>query len=73
LFFLSIVAKRKYVVDSYIDNADGIIEKDEQGKMAMTKVTSRPYLLFSSDKEPILLQLEKCTIKHMNCVLSPIQ
>jgi|TARA_B100000809_G_scaffold245697_1_gene272914 hypothetical protein len=73
LFFLSIAAKRKYVVDSYIDNADGIMEKDEQGKMAMTKVTARPYLLFSSDKELILLQLEKCTIKHMNCVLSPTQ
>ncbi|PKG81918.1 peroxiredoxin [Colwellia sp. 75C3] len=71
LFFLSIAAKRKYIVDSYVDNAVGIMEKDEQGKMAMTKVTLRPHALFSSNKEPTLLQLEKMHHQaHEQCFIA---
>lgn len=58
LFFLSIAAKRKYVVDSYIDEAVGIMEKDVDGNMAMTKVTLRPYVQFSGDLRPSVEQLE---------------
>ena len=59
LFFLSIAAKRKYVVDSYIDNAVGIMGKDSDGNISMTKVTLRPYVEFSGDKKPTKAQLEK--------------
>jgi len=59
LFFLSIAAKRRYVVDSYVDDAVGIMEKDDDGKVSMTKVTLRPNVKFSSDKKPTIEQLEK--------------
>ena len=59
LFFLSIAAKRKYVVDSYIDNAVGIMEEDEHKNISMTKVTLRPKVIFSGDKQPTMEQLEK--------------
>ncbi len=58
LFFLSIAAKRKYVIDSYVDNAVGIMGEDNEGKMSMTKVTLRPYVKFSGDKQPTMEQLE---------------
>ncbi len=71
LFFLSIAAKRKYVVDFYTDNAVGIMGKDEQGKMAMIKVTLRPFVLFSGDKKPTLVQLEKMHHQaHEQCFIA---
>src|ERR1044072_9255994 len=42
LFFLSIAAKRGYVVDSYVDEATGIMSKDEHGKFVMSQVILRP-------------------------------
>ena len=52
LFFLMIAAKKKFVVDEYIDDAVGVMEKDAEGKMAMTRVTLRPQIKFSGDKKP---------------------
>lgn len=58
LFFLSIAATNGYVVDSYTDNASGIIGKDDRGKIAMTKVTLRPKVLFGGDHAPTAETLE---------------
>lgn len=57
LFFLSIAAKNKLVVDSYIDNAVGMMEKDANGKIAMTQVTLRPIIIFAQTK-PSFTELE---------------
>ena len=71
LFFLSIAAKRKYVVDSYIDDAVGIMEKDGDGNMSMTKVTLRPYVEFSGTKRPTIAQLEKMHHQsHQQCFIA---
>jgi len=58
LFFLSIAAKRKFVVDEYIDNAVGVMAKDSNGKTAITQVTLHPKVTFSGEKEPNIEQLE---------------
>ncbi|MEJ2418698.1 MAG: OsmC family protein [Exilibacterium sp.] len=58
LFFLGIAAKRKFVVDEYVDNAIGIMEKDSSGKIAMTRVILRPCIKFSGDNKPTREQLE---------------
>ncbi len=47
LWFLSIAAKKKYIVENYEDNAEGILEKDGGGKLAMTKVTLKPKVNFN--------------------------
>ena len=47
LWFLSLAAKRKFIVDSYEDQAEGLMEKNAEGKLAMTKVTLRPLVVFS--------------------------
>ena len=52
LFFLSIAAKKGFVVDEYVDHAVGILAKNALGKMAMVKVTLRPNIRFSGDKQP---------------------
>ncbi|QSX42147.1 OsmC family protein [Shewanella cyperi] len=59
LFFLSIAAKKRYVVESYTDDALGIMEKDDSGNIAMTKVTLRPKVAFSGAQIPSRDELEK--------------
>jgi organic hydroperoxide reductase OsmC/OhrA len=52
LFFLSIAANRGYVVDDYVDNASGVMEKRADGKMAMTRVVLRPRAIYSGATIP---------------------
>src|SRR6188474_2242754 len=42
LWFLSIAAKRGFVVESYRDEAVGVMAKNAAGKLSMTVVTLRP-------------------------------
>ena len=42
LFFLDFARRAGFVVDSYVDEADGVLEKRADGKIAMTRVTLRP-------------------------------
>jgi organic hydroperoxide reductase OsmC/OhrA len=58
LFFLQIAAKKKFIVDSYVDPAIGMMEKNGTGKVWMSKVILRPEILFSGEKQPTLQQLE---------------
>jgi len=52
LWFLSIAAKNKFCVDRYFDIASGVMEKNADGKMAMTVVTLRPDVVFSGERQP---------------------
>src|SRR5713226_8455903 len=56
LWFLSIAAKRGFVVDTYRDEAIGIMANNTEGKLAMTEVTLRPRLAFSGEKQPTAAQ-----------------
>ncbi len=47
LFFLSLAAQRGFVVDDYRDHAVGTMEKNGEGKIAMTKIALRPAITFS--------------------------
>jgi organic hydroperoxide reductase OsmC/OhrA len=52
LTFLALAAKKRYVVDDYLDQAVGVLDKDAAGKLAMTKVTLRPRVAFSGETIP---------------------
>jgi len=52
LWFLSIAAKRGFVVESYRDAAVGLMAKDASGKLAMTRVTLRPEVHFAGERQP---------------------
>lgn len=47
LFFLSLAAKERWLIDHYEDQAVGILGKNAQGKMAMTEVTLMPKVTFA--------------------------
>lgn len=71
LFFLYLAAKAKLVVDEYVDEAVGVIGKNEEGRQAMTRVTLRPKIVFSGDKEPTREQLEELHHKaHELCFIA---
>jgi organic hydroperoxide reductase OsmC/OhrA len=52
LFFLSIAAKRGFIVDDYRDHAVGTMQKDDDGKMAMTRIALRPAIAFTGERMP---------------------
>ena len=47
LWFLHLACSRKYVVESYRDEASGVLAKNAQGRDAMTQVTLRPVVRFA--------------------------
>ncbi len=58
LGFLSIAAKRGFVVDNYVDNAFGVMEKNAGGKLFISRITLRPKVKFSGDSLPTDAQLQ---------------
>jgi organic hydroperoxide reductase OsmC/OhrA len=52
LFFLSFAARAGFVVDSYRDQAVGTMEKDDGGRMSMTRIALRPQIAFSGERRP---------------------
>ena len=52
LFFLAYAAKRGFIVDSYIDEAFGIMEKNSDNKYAITRIILRPKIVFSGECMP---------------------
>ena len=59
LFFLSIAAKNRFVVDDYSDDAIGFMQPGADGKMCMTRVILRPQIIFSGHRKPDRSKLEK--------------
>src|SRR5262245_26167390 len=47
LYFLFFAAKRGFVVENYVDNAFGVLEKNSAGKMSMSRITLRPSITFA--------------------------
>jgi organic hydroperoxide reductase OsmC/OhrA len=57
LTFLYFAAKGGYVVDSYVDEAVGVMTKNERGKLFVSKATLRPRIAFSGARQPTEAQL----------------
>ena len=71
LWFLSIAASRGYTVDSYRDDAEGVLEKDAEGRMAITRVVLHPRMVFSGATEPDEAQIAALHHEaHENCFLA---
>ncbi len=52
LWFLSIAARHGYLVETYRDEAIGVMAKDTSGKQAMTRVTLHPETDFGGERRP---------------------
>jgi len=57
LFFVDFARRAGFVVDSYVDEAEGVLDKRADGRMAMTRVTLRPRVDFSGANPPTTEEL----------------
>jgi organic hydroperoxide reductase OsmC/OhrA len=71
LFFLSLAAGRGVVVDTYRDDVIGYMEKNAEGRMAMTRVVLRPRATYSgsSAPDPVTIQ-ELHDAAHERCFIA---
>lgn len=71
LTFLYVAAKRGYVVESYVDNAVGIMEKNSEGKTAVTRIMLRPKIEFSAERAPSAEELQSLHhLAHEECYIA---
>ena len=49
LFFLDFARRAGLVIDSYVDEAEGVMEKGADGRIWMSRVTLRPVVAWSGD------------------------
>ena len=62
LSFLYVAAKQGFVVESYQDEATGVLARNTEGKLAMTAVTLHPRVAFAGPNRPSAAQHE--TMHH---------
>ena len=71
LTFLALASNKGFVVDSYEDHAVGHLEKNAEGKLAVTRVELHPKIVFSGAKTPAVDDLEWLNDKaHKECFIA---
>lgn len=71
LWFLALAEKAGLIVDSYSDEAVGVMEKNAQGKLAITRITLRPKIAFSGAKTPTTAEIDALHHKaHEECFIA---
>ena len=59
LWFLDIACRAGWVVDDYRDAADGVMAKNAEGRLAMTRVTLRPAVRFAGERQPDAAEIHR--------------
>jgi organic hydroperoxide reductase OsmC/OhrA len=71
LWFLSIAASAGYVVDAYDDHAEGVMAKNEAGRLVVTTVTLKPHVKVSGSNAPTDAALDELHHRtHEECFLA---
>jgi organic hydroperoxide reductase OsmC/OhrA len=71
LFFLDFAKQAKFVVESYEDEAEGLMEKGADGRVRMTKATLRPLIRFAGGRVPSAAELAAIHHKaHEACYIA---
>jgi organic hydroperoxide reductase OsmC/OhrA len=71
LTFLALAARRRFVVDAYQDDAVGHMEKNADGKLAITRVELHPRVSFSGEKQPTPEELARLhEAAHRECFIA---
>lgn len=71
LTFLALAANKGFVVESYEDPAVGHLEKNAQGKLAMTRVELHPRIAYGGSKQPTAEDLDWLHDKaHRECFIA---
>ena len=70
LWFLHIARDAGLAVESYRDEAEGVMAKNADGKLAMTKVTLKPYIVFK-DNQPSAQDVDQLHHRaHEECFIA---
>jgi organic hydroperoxide reductase OsmC/OhrA len=70
LTFLAVAARRRLVVDAYQDDAVGTMEKNDEGRLAITRVVLRPRIAFSG-AAPDAAELARLhELAHAGCFIA---
>lgn len=71
LWFLDIAARAGWVVESYRDEAVGIMARNAEGQQAMTLVTLRPAVQFAAERQPTPQELQGLHHRaHSSCFIA---
>ena len=71
LWFLSIAAEKNFIVESYEDNATGVLKKNREGKLAMTRITLTPKANFNDTTVPRSEQVDELhRLAHEKCFIA---
>jgi len=71
LTFLAIASRKRFTVASYKDHAVGFLEKNESGKLAVTRVTLNPQIKFAGESPPTPEQLRQMhELAHQECFIA---
>jgi len=71
LWFLDIAARAGWVVDHYRDEAVGVMARNTEGQLAMTRVTLRPAVRFAAERSPTLAELQDLHHRaHVSCFIA---
>jgi organic hydroperoxide reductase OsmC/OhrA len=71
LWFLDIARRAGWLVNSYRDEAIGVMARNAQGQMAMTLVTLCPAVEFGGDKQPDVVELMRLHHQaHADCFIA---
>ena len=71
LTFLALAARKQFVVDGYLDHAVGFLEKNVNGKLAMTRVILHPKVTFGGQNIPTVEQMKSLHERaHGECFIA---
>jgi len=71
LTFLAIASKKRLIVDSYEDHAVAVLEKNANGRLAFTRATLRPKVVWGGDKTLTPEEIKKMhEHAHRDCFIS---
>jgi organic hydroperoxide reductase OsmC/OhrA len=71
LFFLDFAKQKGFVVERYVDDAEGLVTKGADGRVQMTLVTLKPRIVFTGDKRPTGVDVESIHHKaHEHCYIA---
>jgi organic hydroperoxide reductase OsmC/OhrA len=71
LTFLAIACKQKFVLDAYEDEAVGFMEKNAEGRMAITRIELRPRIGWSGERKPSEKELQQMHhAAHEGCFIA---
>lgn len=71
LFVLDFARRAGFVVDSYVDQAEGVLAKDDRGRIAVTQVKLNPQITWSGERVPTSEEIRELHHKsHEACFIA---